>query len=356
MVVSILMWLTFSVTVLYIIVIGIITYGWFVNNKHVINNCTEGIKVSIVIAVRNEESNIQKLLQQLVNQNYSSSFYEIIIVNDHSSDNTFQMVNDFAADNPRITIRVINALQNGKKSALKDGIAISDAELIVTTDGDCNLKQGWLSSVVNYYKNSGCKVVLGPVVYSDEKTIWQKLFTLEFVSLVASGAGAASARLPLMGNGANLAFTRDAYNSVKNMGKGDNYASGDDVFLIHSITKKFGARYVGFLQNKDAIVTTLPPSGLSQFFKQRIRWASKSTGYTLLWPIIVTLAVFVFNFILFALLVGSIFYTWMLPIYFLLIFTKFITDSPIVFSFLSFAGKSNLKPLFLLWKERDKLN
>ncbi len=349
MIISVLMWLVFSITITYLFVIGIITYGWFSLNKNITDDTfVDDVRVSVVIAVRNENENIQNILNQIIKQDYNSSFFDIIIINDHSTDNTLQLINNFITNNSQVKINVIKAIGNGKKNALKEGISTSSAELIVTTDGDCNIKKGWLSSIVNYYNSTNCKVILGPVVYENEKSIIQKFFSLDFASLVASGAGSCGIGLPLMGNGANIAFNREAYIATKDIGIGKKYASGDDVFLIHGVTKKYGAKSIGFLKNSNAIVSTLPPQNLKQFMKQRSRWASKTTGYRLVWPIVVALTVFIFNMLLFAMLIGSIFFTWLLPVYFLIIITKFLIDLPLVFNFLSFTKKTNLRSLFFI--------
>jgi cellulose synthase/poly-beta-1,6-N-acetylglucosamine synthase-like glycosyltransferase len=372
------MWLVFSITMAYLFVIGIITYGWFALNKNIAGNAfADDVSVSVVIAVRNESANIQNILNLIVNQDYNSNFFDIIIINDHSTDNTLQLINNYITENTQEKIKVIEAIGNGKKNALREGISISTAELIVTTDGDCTVKPGWLKSIVNYYNSTNYKVILGPVVYENEESIIQKFFSLDFVSLVASGAGSCGAGLPLMGNGANIAFKRDAYIATMNEGNNEKYASGDDVFLIHNVTKEYGAKSIGFLRNSNAIVSTLPPQNIKQFIKQRSRWASKTTGYRLAWPITVALTVFLFNLFLFAMLIGSFFFTWLLPIYFLIIITKFLIDLPLVFNFLSFTKKTNLSSLFFIleliypayiviaavastifsfeWKGRDKL-
>lgn len=351
MIISILMWIVFSITIAYLIVIGIITFGWFGLPKNPLNKFPEKeIFVSIVIAVRNESSNIQKLLKQIVNQNYNSNFLEVIIINDHSADNTIHLINKFKAKYSQLKIKVIDAIGEGKKNALHEGISTSSAELIITTDGDCNVLPDWVTSVVNYYLATNCKVILGPVVYDNEKSILQKFFSLDFASLVASGAGSIGMGLPLMGNGANLAFTREVYNATRGNSNGDKYASGDDVFLIHNATKKYGSKSIGFLQNRKAIVCTPPPNNLAGFFKQRTRWASKTTGYQLIWPIIVALTVFLFNLILFVMLVASLWFTWLLPVYILVIASKFLIDFPLVFNFLSFVDKTKLKPLFFVFE------
>jgi len=349
MVISILMWIVTGVTISYLIVIGIITYGWFKLSFPVVEkDDSKKVDLSIVIAVRNEAENIEKLLKQIVKQDYDINCYEVIIINDHSTDSTCHLIDQFIHKNKDVKIKFIQASGEGKKDALKEGIAMSMAQLIVTTDGDCNVKQGWLKSIVNYYNSSNCRLIIGPVVYENEKTFLQKFFSLDFASLVASGAGSVDAGLPLMGNGANLTFERSIYTSLGNSYNSEKYVSGDDVFLIHNVTQKYGAKAIGFLRNKDAIVSTLSPQNLSDFFKQRNRWASKATGYRMVWPIIVSLTVFLFNMILFLMLAGSLHFSWLLPVYILIIITKFIIDTPLVFSFLSFTEKSKLKPLLFL--------
>ncbi len=349
MVISILIWIVFGSTISYLIVIGIITFGWFRLSEPIAEqNFIPEVDISIVIAVRNESDNIETLLNQLVNQNYKKKKYEIIIVDDHSTDNTANLVDRFAKENTDVKIKILLASGEGKKSAINEGIAASSAKLLVTTDGDCNVKPGWLQCIANYYSSSSCKLIIGPVIYDREKTILQKLFTLDFTSLVASGAGSVGAGLPLMGNGANLAFCKDVFTTVNTQNNTDKFTSGDDVFLIHNVTKKYGADAVGFVRHKEAIVSTLPPSNLFEFLNQRKRWASKASGYQMLWPVIVSLTVFFFNLLLFLMLIGSCFFSWILPLYFLIIITKFVIDVPLVFNFLSFTEKSYLKPLLFL--------
>lgn len=347
MMISLLIWIVFGATIAYLIVIGVITFGWFsLSTFETEHDNPVGVTISVVIAVRNESGNIERLLRQLAIQNYDNNFYEIIVVDDHSTDNTVQLVNQFINENHSVKTTVVKAIGNGKKNAIKQGVAMSSARLIATTDGDCIVKHGWLRGIVDFYCSSGCKLILGPVIYESERTFLQKLFSLDFASLVASGAGSAGVGLPLMGNGANLAFQRDVFNIATD--NTERFASGDDVFLIHDVTKKHGAKAVGFLRNNDAIVSTLPPENLSGFFNQRSRWASKAVGYQMAWPVIVALTVFLFNLLLFALLAGSVCFSWLLPVYFLIVVTKFVIDMPLVFGFLSFTKKTNLKPLFLL--------
>lgn len=342
MVVSLIVWFIFGLMMAYLLVIGIITIGWYqLSMDYKLQSSDDEIDVSVVVAVRNESLNIQNLLKQIISQNYNKALYNIIIVDDHSTDETAKMVQDVIKDY-EIEIILIKADGEGKKNAIREGISHSSARLIVTTDGDCEVSEKWLSSIVRYYCLKRSKIICGPVVYNEQKTLFQKFVALDFVSLVASGAGSIGARLPLMGNGANLAMEREVYNKFNDYSV--NYASGDDVFLIHHVARKYGSKAIGFLKNEDAIVATPPPIGIGDFIKQRARWASKAKGYYMIWPLVVSMVVFLFNLALFLMLVGSVFFNWLLPIYFLIIITKFLIDIPLIHGFLSFSRLSKLKP------------
>lgn len=346
MIVSLIVWFVFGLLMAYLGVIGIITYGWYqLSQATIMPLTTNDVTVSVVIAVRNESDNIERLLEQLANQNYNKEMFNIIVVDDHSDDNTVKLVQDLITKID-LKINLVGASGEGKKNAIREGILNSSADFIVTTDGDCEVTSNWLSSIISYYSMEGCKVICGPVVYSNNKSLFQKFITLDFASLVASGAGSIGAGLPLMGNGANLAFEREIYGRFND--DSGKYASGDDVFLIHHVTKKYGSKAIGFLKNEDAIVTTPPPSGINSFLKQRARWASKAKGYYLIWPMLVSIIVFLFNMVLFLMLAGSIFFNWLLPIYFLIIITKFLIDIPLVQGYLSFCRIRKVAPWFFL--------
>lgn len=376
--ISTLIFIAFSLTVAYLIVIGIITWGWF-NIKYESEldlNDREKIAVSIVIAVRNESENITPLLNQLTNQNYDPNYYEIIIVNDGSTDDTCAITEDFIASNNAQNIKLIHSDQEGKKNAIRKGVEKSAYDFILTTDGDCSINEKWIASIVYYYKSTNKKVIIGPVVYKKTSSFMKNLFTIDFASLVASGAGSVGAGLPLMGNGANLAFEKSIFDEYDD--KSNKFKSGDDVFLIHHASKKFGHNSVGFIKNKNALVETSAPQNIKSFFEQRIRWGSKARGYTLIWPILVSSIVLLYNTALLIVLASSLIYSWMLLVYVLIVTVKYMIDAPLVVSYLRFSGRSNIRGLMLVfefvyplyifvsailsfttkytWKQRKKLN
>lgn len=331
----------------YLLVMLIISFGWYVSKVSFPISHTSEAKVSIVVAVRNEANNIKDLLISLMNQTYSKDFFEVIIVDDNSSDNTIEIVRLFKKDNPDLNIISILAIGEGKKQAIKQGIETANNSVIICTDGDCEVSYDWIRSYVAYFEQNDVKLIFGSVFYRNNKSLLQKIFSLEFSTLVASGAGSAGIGLPLMGNAANMAFKKDAYLEInKNIG-GKEYASGDDVFLMHSIAKKYGSKSIKFLKNNNCIVETSAPNTLKKFVNQRIRWGSKAKAYKSFWPLLVSMVVLVFNLLLGFTAILSFFRLWFFALFILLALLKFLIDFPLTTSFLRFFRRPKIALLLL---------
>jgi cellulose synthase/poly-beta-1,6-N-acetylglucosamine synthase-like glycosyltransferase len=246
-------------------------------------NCKpDEIFTSIIIAARNEEENISFCLRDLIGQDFPKSGFEVIIVDDHSEDATVSEVKKIQANYPNVKLLSLSAMQlaeGGKKAAVAEGVRRTKGELIITTDADCRFEKHWLSTFVAYYQQHQPVMISGPVVFSPQSRFAGKFMELEFISLVVSGAGALGLKKPLMCNGANLAFRRDVFLELNAFDSNKNWASGDDMFLMHSIRKKYGSHSIHFLKSRDAIVKTQAPTGLKEFLMQRIRWGSKTRAY-----------------------------------------------------------------------------
>jgi biofilm PGA synthesis N-glycosyltransferase PgaC len=326
----------------YMTILFVITAGWLKLKPFQIVQRSFHTRLSLVIALRNEAENLPALLNDIEQQTYPSDLWEILFVNDHSEDNSLNLLRAFQASRSKHNVRIIEAKGEGKKQALLEGIKQAEGTLIVSTDADCRLPQSWLTRMVSFYEQNKPIMILGLVAYRDEQNLLQNLFSLDFLSLVASGAGSMAMHLPLMGNGANLAFEKDAFLEAGAEAQHQHYASGDDVFLIHYLFKKYGKQSVQFLKNKESIITTPPPRRWCDFIQQRIRWGSKAKGYQLLWPLQVALAVFLLNTLLVLTLAISFVVPWFLFIFIVFIFLKFLIDLPLMQSFSEFSNKRNL--------------
>ncbi|MFI5219850.1 MAG: glycosyltransferase, partial [Bacteroidia bacterium] len=257
--------------------------------------------VSVIIAARNEEKNIGQCLEKLVNQNYLSHLFEIIIVNDFSKDNTSLVVSDFIAQQKNVKISLLNLAgmpdaTGGKKEAVALAVNQAKGDLILTTDADCTMKQNWLKTFADWYEQNGSYLISGPVKFEHTGNIlkiWSAIQALEFMSLIGTGAAAVRAGYPLMCNAANLAFKKEIFLEVATNTKNET-ASGDDTFLMFAIHQKYPDK-ISFLKSKEAIVTTQSQPSLKEFLNQRKRWASKVKQYTRNYVKWIGVFLFVFN-------------------------------------------------------------
>ncbi len=251
--------------------------------------------LSVVVACRNEALQLPSLLLALQNQSIRN--FELILVNDNSSDDTSVVMELAKSSFNNITI--VDCKGNGKKQALKAGIQVASGELIVTIDADCRPHPEWISTICSFMHRHPTDLLIGPVNTHTPNSFREKLQQLEFVTLVASGAGAAGAGLPIMCNGANLAFTKNAwFESQTDLH--EEQISGDDVFLLLSIKKRKGT--IRFLKSEKAMVTTAVAPDLKSFVRQRMRWTSKAPAYTDFHLILTALSVFGISVVQLALL------------------------------------------------------
>lgn len=243
----------------------------FDETRHCLNPTT---KVSVVVACRNEEKTLPLLLEALSHQDYHSDLFEVIIVDDNSSDNTSGIISEFRH------IKKLKLVKNegtGKKMAVRSGLKASGGELILTTDADCLMGSEWISSMVSFYEENKADMIIGPVILEHKPGFFHGLQQLEFFSLQGVTAGSAASGNPVMCSGANLAFTKEAY--IKHSDRMHwEISSGDDVFLLHSLKKTNSARIM-WINRREAVVTTNPALSLLSFLRQRARWISKAGAY-----------------------------------------------------------------------------
>jgi len=302
------------VAILYAILVISLALGW---HRLPVFSCERNIAApsktfaSIIIAARNEERNIATCLKELLEQDFLHADFEIILVDDHSVDSTISVVNEFVLKHSNIKLVSLASISQaiiGKKAAISFGIGQARGELIITTDADCRFPKDWLSCIVAYFEKHNPVMISAPVAFIPQRRIIGNFMELEFMGLVTAGAGALGLRKPLMCNGANLAFRRNVFIERNAFEANSKLASGDDIFLMHSIRKKYGAQAIHFVKSAKAIVETPAPESLQEFLMQRIRWGSKTRAYPGSFTAAVALVVFLNSMLL---LGGAIF----LPFY-----------------------------------------
>jgi len=239
--------------------------------------------ITVVIPARNERDNIGRCLASLQAQRYPVELFEVIVVDDHSDDGTADVVNSCGMKNVRC-IKLADAVQTDKKiiaykkAALAAGIAAAGGTLIITTDADCTAEPQWLTTIAACYEATKPAMIVAPVIYSSDSSLLQVFQLIDFMSMQGITGAAAQLKLGNMSNGANLAFSREAFNRVGGYEGIDHMASGDDYLLMMKIQRAYPGG-IFYLKSQEAIVSTPPQPTWREFISQRIRWASKSGKY-----------------------------------------------------------------------------
>jgi cellulose synthase/poly-beta-1,6-N-acetylglucosamine synthase-like glycosyltransferase len=343
--VEVLIWLIrFSLVsgILYMILIGLYTLGWYGLSRDEQQNETEtsAEQVSVVVAFRNEEQHLESLLNHLSDQDFDQDKTEIILIDDHSDDSSAEIVKRFIHHNPKLNIRLLHSDAQGKKEALKKGIHGARYSLLLFTDADCKPGRHWISTMVSHMSKHDHVMAIGPVMLEPVSGHFGRMQGLEYLSLMASTAGSAGLGIPAMSNGANVVVRREALDKTGNDSLREDIASGDDVFMMFALIKAFGRRSVSFVRQEKAIMPTPATENRNAFFRQRSRWVSKSRAYADPLIIIPALIVGFFNIFLAIILPLALFYPALTAVYLLLMLLKTMTDYPLLLAGARFIGRT----------------
>jgi len=236
--------------------------------------------VSVVIPLRNEAQHIYPLIQNLSRQEYPADKVEFIWVNDHSTDDTWKILQTALKEQSfPFSHQLINLGPGkyGKREAMTEGIHLSSNHIIATLDADCTVSPRWIYTMVQTLQHQHADMVMGPVLLNYQSSIVSKLFALEQLSLTATAAASAWAGNSILCSGANLLFYKADFITYTR-----NYAppvqAGDDMFFMSFLkSKKKRIDYAGIYE---AAALTPAPADWKEFLNQRIRWVSKSRYYS----------------------------------------------------------------------------
>ncbi|HXS56470.1 MAG TPA: glycosyltransferase [Hanamia sp.] len=308
--------------------------------------------VSIIIAARNEEKNIGKCIKSLVSQTYPQNKFEVIITDDHSTDQTVSIIKSFSEDNIRVIYLADftgnDKINSYKKKSIETALKFAKGELIVTTDADCTAPQKWLETLVSFYKKQDPVFIALPVVFASadpNEKILKRLFrifqSLDFMTLQGITGASVYKKFHGMCNGANLAYEKNVFYEVNGFEGIDEIASGDDMLLMHKIQQVYPNKIM-FLKSNDVIVETQSAETIRDFMNQRIRWASKADKYTDKKITGVLLLVYLLNAWIFVLGISSFFFVTAFYIFLISILLKTIVELLFLYPVAKFFGKQNM--------------
>jgi cellulose synthase/poly-beta-1,6-N-acetylglucosamine synthase-like glycosyltransferase len=352
---TILAFFILSVATVYLGLILLFTLGWYYLEIRRYGSTGYSTKVSVIIPARNEENTIGNCLEDISHQDFPKDLMEVIVVDDSSTDGTYGSIEAFIRDHPGLKLHL---LKNGsgavsaafKKQAIETGILKATGDLIITTDADTRSGPGWISSIVSYYEKRKPKMILGPVGFLNDTGFFRGFQSAEFAGLMGTTGGACNIGLPLMCNGANLAYEREAFVMTGGYKNDRSIISGDDLFLMMRIRKMYGNRAIHFLKEEKAIVWTEPKNNLRDFVQQRLRWVSKNKDYQDAWVLFTAFMTYLVNLSLLAGLVAAFFSPLFRIIFTVIFLAKVILEFPLVYAAASFFGKTKTLVYFPLFQ------
>ena len=268
----------------YGVLMALYTRGYWSMRGFVASGKSPITKFSVIIPARNEASNIEACIAGIRAQNYPSHLFEIIVVDDFSEDETAQKVLKIAQQHSNVHLLRLQDFTKDenlvayKKRAIEIAITQATGDWMVTTDADCSFTNNWLASYDAYIQEHDSVMVAAPVAYTNTGGFLSIFQVLDFISLQGITAAAVASGSHTLCNGANLCYSKEAFERVGKFSGIDHLPSGDDMLLMHKMKKSYPGK-IGYLYAQNAVVTTAPSDTMGLFIQQRIRWASKASGY-----------------------------------------------------------------------------
>lgn len=252
-------------------------------NFSIANSTSPATDFSILIAFRNEADMLPRLLQSLAALKYPKHKMEIVFIDDHSNDQSVQIISDFTSKNPEIDIKILKNKPDSlspKKEAISLAIQKSSHPWVITTDADCQVTSSWLHTFDAFIQNNEVEMLAAPVSYSAKGNYLDHFQWLDFISLQGTTMGLFGLDYqyftrPILCNGANLCYKKSLFEKVGGFGGNREIASGDDIFLLEKVVNQF-PNSVKFVKSTDCLVLTDPKENLGDLVSQRLRWASKT--------------------------------------------------------------------------------
>ena len=305
------LFITFLVIVCIQSVYYLLIFGSFSFSKSKKTEINFNKDVSVVICAKNEAKNLKKNLPYFLNQEYSN--FEIILINDCSTDDTLSVMEQFKLTSS-IPIKIVNVAPNeqfwgSKKYALTLGIKAASYEFLLFSDADCKpISRQWIQEMTNLYIKP-TQLVLGYGSYSKVKgSILNKLIRFETLLTAIQYFSYAKIGLPYMGVGRNLSYTKSLFFKNNGFVNHMNIKSGDDDLFINDVATKNNCA-ICFSEN--SFTESAPKTTFSSWIQQKRRHISTSNFYKLKHKLL--LGLFYLSQLLF----------WLLSIILVLFYPKF---------------------------------
>ena len=237
------------------------------------------VSVSVIICVKNEANNLRKHLPNILSQDYPS--FEVVVVDDHSTDDTRQTLAVLAQANPHLQIVEMSDYEAyiGKKMALTQGIKAAKYDWLLMTDADCTpVSSHWIQEMM-VIADKNKKIGLGYSPYTYYKGLLNAFIRYETLLTGIQYSSHARARRPYMGVGRNLIYQKELFLKAGGFERHAHIASGDDDLFISEVATGGNTMVV---DSPDSVVFSEPQRTWRAWLYQKKRHLSTGTYYNFL--------------------------------------------------------------------------
>jgi cellulose synthase/poly-beta-1,6-N-acetylglucosamine synthase-like glycosyltransferase len=351
----------------YVIMQAVFAISWLAYPRVRSKISTVKPSLTVLIAFRNEARNLGLCIQGILNQNYPAENLKILLLNDHSDDDSVKSISAYL-QYPNVRLLEMPGHILGKKQSIAFGLIEVQTAFVLFTDADCVAGPDWIGQMMETIITSDADAICGPVEIHKESNLLEQFQALDFAGMMAITAVSMKFKWFYLANGANMLVRMEALD-INNISWQEEYASGDDMSLISHLQNKHSK--IQFAKNKNAIVSTMAHSNLSSFFQQRLRWGTKNKSSKSLLMLIQLGLAYLVSILSLASLIGLIFDSFLiLPILLkisgdailLAVVSPFFRKQAYVMkiplfsimhsTYIAVIGTLSLLPLRYLWKGR----
>lgn len=236
------------------------------------------IPVSVIVCAKNEAENLKRFIPLILQQKYSD--FEVILINDASTDETLDIMEEFQLSDPRV--KIVNVQNNEafwgkKKYALTLGIKKARNHYLLFTDADCAPESDlWIENMTAHFQPNK-SIILGYGGYFKEKlSLLNKLIRYETLFTAIQYFSYARLGFPYMGVGRNLAYTSKEFFAQNGFATHLHVRSGDDDLFVNQAAT---SENTALCFNGASITRSIPDSSFKDWVSQKRRHISTAVLY-----------------------------------------------------------------------------
>ncbi len=233
--------------------------------------------VSVIICARNEEDNLRAFLPSVLSQDYPD--YEVIVVNDCSEDNTFEVLGELLPRYPHLRVSTVQKdpkFTHNKKFAQFIGIKAATNEYLLFTDADCQpVSPDWISGMAAHFSEK-TDFVLGYGGFFKKRGLLNRYIRYDCMTIAMQYLGMAIRGLPYMGVGRNLAYKKSVFFRNKGFSSHNYVISGDDDLFVNA---NASGKNTAVEFSHATHTRSVPASDFQKWFRQKRRHLTTAKHY-----------------------------------------------------------------------------